>query len=341
MSARRQEVSSSAALGEIQVSAGTAAVLGLLELKMDAPPTTAYLMLGGRCLMNCAFCAQARDSSSSALYLSRITWPPFPLEEVAGRIAQAFAQGTLRRACLQVTVGPHDFEQALAVVQALRRHSPIPVDVSILPNSMDEVRRLFEAGVDHIGFGLDAACERVFRQVKGGSWRRSLEMIEETAAAFPGRTAVHLIVGLGETEQEMVERIAWMHQRGVTVGLFAFTPVRGTEMENMPAPALPHYRRMQAARYLLCHNLANLSDFIFDSEGRLTAIAVPGWHQLLQDGKAFETSGCPDCNRPYYNERPAGPMYNYPRPLSPEEAQRAIEEMGLAGGPDAPSASSQ
>ncbi len=335
MSVQRQEASVSTTLNEIQVSAGTAAVLGLLELKMDAPPTTAYLMLGGRCLMNCAFCAQARDSSASALHLSRITWPPFPLEEVAGRIAQAFAQKTLRRACLQVTVGPHDFEQALEAVHAIRRHSPIPIDVSILPNSMDEVRRLFEAGVEHIGFGLDAACERVFRQIKGGSWRRSLAMIEETAAAFPGRAAVHLIVGLGETEQEMVERIAWMHQRGVTVGLFAFTPVRGTEMENMPAPALAHYRRMQAARHLICQDLARVSDFTFDQDGRLTAIAVPDWRTLLLDGKAFETSGCPDCNRPYYNERPAGPMYNYPRPLSAEEAQRAIEEMALAGDPNA------
>jgi len=331
MSVRRQEIDQSTALREIQVSAGTAAVLGLLELKMDTPPTTAYLMLGGRCLMNCGFCAQARDSSASALYLSRITWPPFPLEEVAGRIAQAFSQNTLRRACLQVTVGPHDFEQALEVVLTLRRHSPIPIDVSILPNSMDEVRQLFEAGVDHIGFGLDAACERVFRLVKGGSWRRSLEMIEETAASFPGRAAVHLIVGLGETEQEMVERIAWMHQRGVTVGLFAFTPLRGTEMEHLPAPALSHYRRMQAARYLIYRGFARLSDFTFDQDGRLTRIAVPGWRRLLEDGRAFETSGCPDCNRPYYNERPAGPMYNYPRPLSAEEAQRAIEEMELAG----------
>ncbi|MGC8826086.1 MAG: radical SAM protein [Anaerolineae bacterium] len=332
MSVRRPGVSQSAGLREIQVSAGTAAVLGLLDLKMDTSPTTAYLLLGGRCLMNCGFCAQARDSTASALYLSRITWPPFPLEETAGRIAQAFAQGSLRRACLQVTVGPHDFEQALEVVLTLRRHSPIPIDVSILPNSMDEVRRLFGAGVNHIGFGLDAACERVFRLVKGGSWRRSLEMIEETAEAFPGRAAVHLIVGLGETEQEMVERIAWMHQRGITVGLFAFTPLRGTGMEQLPAPALSHYRRMQAARYLICHGLARLSDFTFDEGGRLTDIALPAWRRLLEDGKAFETSGCPDCNRPYYNERPAGPMYNYPRPLSAEEAQQAIEEMELAGG---------
>ncbi|MCW3977503.1 MAG: radical SAM protein, partial [Candidatus Bathyarchaeota archaeon] len=37
------------------------------------------------------------------------------------------------------------------------------------------------------------------------------------------------------------------------------------------------------------------------------------------------TSGCPGCNRPYYNERPGGPLYNYPRQPLPDEI-RAIKE---------------
>jgi len=44
-------------------------------------------------------------------------------------------------------------------------------------------------------------------------------------------------------------------------------------------------------------------------------------------GEPFRTSGCPDCNRPFYNERPSGPLYNYPRPLTTEEAARAIQDM--------------
>jgi biotin synthase len=50
-------------------------------------------------------------------------------------------------------------------------------------------------------------------------------------------------------------------------------------------------------------------------------------NDILQDGAAFQTSGCQGCNRPYYNERPGGVMYNYARPLSPEEAQAAIAEL--------------
>jgi biotin synthase-related radical SAM superfamily protein len=33
----------------------------------------------------------------------------------------------------------------------------------------------------------------------------------------------------------------------------------------------------------------------------------------------FLTSGCADCNRPFYNEKPSGPIYNYPRKLTTQE----------------------
>jgi biotin synthase-related radical SAM superfamily protein len=309
----------------VNVSIGTAAVLGLASVPMAAAPTTAYLMLGGRCLMSCAFCAQARDSRAGALNLSRVTWPEYRLAEVVERLAQAAARGAVRRACLQVTATADAFDQALAFLRAVKAASPVPCDIAILPRDLDQVRRLVEAGADHTGFGLDAACERVFRQVKSGDWGRSLALIEATARAFPGRAALHLIVGLGETEQEMVERIQWAHDLGVTVGLFAFTPVRGTRLADRPAPDLAAYRRMQAARWLMAHDQARAGAMSFDADGRLTALGEP----LPASGEPFRTSGCPDCNRPFYNESPGGTMYNYPRPLTAEETVRAAMEMEL------------
>jgi biotin synthase-related radical SAM superfamily protein len=184
---------------------------------------------------------------------------------------------------------------------------------------------LLEAGADHIGFGLDAACERVFRQVKGGNWARSLALLEETARAFHQRATAHLIVGLGETEREMVDRIQWAYDRGITVGLFAFTPVRGTRLAGHSAPPLAVYRRLQAARWLIVHGLARAEDVSFDRQARLCRLPGP----LPANGKPFRTSGCPDCNRPFYNEQPGGPLYNYPRPLTDREAGQAIQEMEI------------
>jgi biotin synthase len=309
----------------VQVSIGTAAVLGLADVPMAVAPTTAYLMLGGRCLMSCAFCAQGRESQASALNLSRVTWPEYDLAAVTGRLAQAAASGAVRRACLQVTVTGAAFAQSLAVLRTVRAASAVPFDVAILPRNLGEVRDLIEAGADHIGFGLDAACERVFHQVKGGNWRHSLALISEAAQAYPGRVALHLIVGLGETEQEMVERIQWAHDRRVTVGLFAFTPLRGTHLADRPPPALAVYRRMQAARWLVVNDRVRYEQLVFDGSGQLRHLDRP----LPMSGEPFQTSGCPDCNRPFYNEQPSGPMYNYPRPLSDEEAMRAIQEMEI------------
>jgi biotin synthase-related radical SAM superfamily protein len=273
----------------IHVSIGTAAVLGMANVPLADAPTTAYLMLGGRCRLDCAFCAQARESRAGALQLSRVSWPEYPLEAVAGRLGEAAARGTLQRACLQVTVTPAAPEQALAILRAVKAACDLPFDVAILPRDLGQVQQLIEAGADAIGFGLDAACERVFRQTKGGAWARSLALIEETARAFPGRAALHLIAGLGESEREMVERIQWARDLGVTTGLFAFTPVRGTRLEKGTPPALASYRRLQAAHWLIARGRARSEGMEFGAEGRLDGLGAP----LPGDGCPFQTSGCP------------------------------------------------
>lgn len=311
----------------INVSTGTAAVFGLDNIKMDVAPTTGYLMLGGRCVMDCAFCAQARSSQASALKLSRITWPEFDESQTLAVLAKAVERGDIRRCCLQVTVAEGYFQRTLEVIRAVRGTCNVPVDAAILPRDMAQVEELLAAGVDHIGFGLDAAGERVFQRVKGGSWAQSVSLIEDAARRFPGHVAVHLIVGLGEKEQEMAEVIQRMHDLGLIIGLFAFTPVRGTRMEDVSPPPISTYRRMQVARYLIANDLARVGNFTFSTAGQLLSFDLPPLPEILADGVAFQTSGCPDCNRPFYNERPGGTMYNYPKPLTSQQTKAAIEEL--------------
>jgi len=315
------------ALNGINVSIGTAAVLGLADVTMDAAPTTAYLMLGGRCVMDCGFCAQARSSQASALKLSRVTWPEFDQPQTLALLAKAVERGDIRRCCLQVTVAEGYFQRTLEVIRAVRQTCDVPVDAAILPSGMAQVEELLATGVDHIGFGLDAACERIFRQVKSGSWARILALIEETARRFPGHGAVHLIVGLGETEQEMAQMVQRMHDLGFVVGLFAFTPVRGTRLEDVPPPPISTYRRMQVARHLIANDLARVGNFAFSPASQLVSFNLPHLREILADGVAFQTSGCPDCNRPFYNERPGGIIYNYPKALTAQQVEAAIGEV--------------
>ena len=279
--------------------------------------------------MDCAFCAQARSSHASPELLSRITWPEFEAGEVLSRLEDAVKSGQFKRVCIQVTSTGGHVARSVELVRLIKGRCEVPVDVAVLPRDMSEVRALMDAGVDHIGFGLDAASESVFRRVKGPHWKRILKLIEETAAEYPGRVAVHIIVGLGETEREAVFAIERMHRLGAVVGLFAFTPLPGTRMASKQPPALDTYRRVQAARWLIVHGFAGADQCAYAPHGRITALYPPDWPNLLADGRAFMTSGCPDCNRPYYNERPSGPLYNYPYPPGPEEAIQALEETGL------------
>jgi biotin synthase-related radical SAM superfamily protein len=64
--------------------------------------------------------------------------------------------------------------------------------------------------------------------------------------------------------------------------------------------------------------------FEFDGSGKLSK--VPEGKVPLDASQIFQTRGCPDCNRPYYNERPRGPMFNYPRKLDDDESSLAMAE---------------
>ncbi|HEM61386.1 MAG TPA: radical SAM protein [Chloroflexi bacterium] len=309
----------------IKVSSGTLGVLGLVDSRLDAPPTTAYLMVGGRCRRDCAFCAQARRSSASANALSRVNWPPRDESEVLQAVEEAHAQGRIERCCLQATVSPGSIDRIRNI--ATRLGSRMAVSASVVA-TVDQVGELLDSGVQRVGLSLDAVNEESYRRVKGGDLRTSLAMIEETAHRFPGRITTHLMVGLGETEEEMVRVMALLLHWGVTPSLFAFTPIRGTAMQDESPPPLESYRRLQAARHLLVQGLCSVEDLSFSAQGRILSfgLAREELRSILARGEAFQTSGCPGCNRPYYNEPPRGPLYNYPARLSAREACRAVEE---------------
>jgi hypothetical protein len=258
-----------------------------------------------------------------------VTWPEFDDDSVAAGIARAYGEGSLKRACLQVVDSKEGMAAVQEVLKKLKAANDIPVNASVYITSIEEADELFELGVDTISLPIDVASKELYSDIKGGSLDRLLDIIYGLAEKYPGRINTHLIAGLGETEQEMIKLIYDLHRHGVSVALFAFTPVRGTPMEGRGQPHIGSYRRVQISRYLLVNGLASFDDFVFKDGVLVDIKGKKEIMELLKDGKAFMTSGCPDCNRPYYNERPGGTMYNYPRPLTKDEALEAICESGL------------
>jgi biotin synthase len=238
-------------------------------------------------------------------------------------VEEAHADGRIQRCCLQVTVSPGSLDQVKRIGARLGRR--LPVSASVVANP-DQVKELLESGVERVGLSLDAADEEAYRRVRGGDLHTSLAVIEESARRFPGRITTHLMVGLGETEEEMVRLMALLLNWGVTTSLFAFTPIRGTAMQDESPPPMDQYRRLQVSRYLLVQGVCSSEDVSFSERGRIASFGLPRseLEEALAGGEAFQTSGCSGCNRPYYNEPPRGPLYNYPRRLTATEVTDAL-----------------
>ena len=325
---------------KIRVSTGSAMVLGLMKGKLDAKPTTAYLLMcrNEKCSANCGFCPQARESRGRADRLSRVTWPASSSEKVVAGIERASTAGLIKRVCIQALNYPEVFDDVLVFVKEIRSRSAVAISVSSKPLEAKKMKSLAVVGVNRISIALDAVTQQIFDKVKGENvggpyrWDKQREALKEAVKVFGEESvSTHLIVGLGETEQEVCQTIQWCVDLGIYPALFAFTPISGTALENTPPPTLNHYRKVQVAHYILTHRKSHLENMKFDGNGCLTGFGISRKQllQVLESGEPFLTSGCPGCNRPYYNERPGGPLYNYPRQMLPEDVREAKKLFGF------------
>ena len=313
---------------KIRVSLASAILLGLTDGFMDAKPTTIYLLTyrDGKCTANCSFCSQARESTSRANMLSRVIWPVFPTREVIEYIKKM--EKNVQRICIQAMNYPDVFKDVIELVRRIHAEVNIPISISCQPLTPEQMRKLKEENVDKIGIPLDAATEKLFEEAKGSSvggpylWEKSLEALRNAVQIFGrGRVSTHFIVGLGENDEELISMIQRVVDLGVYPALFAFTPLNGTRLEGKAQPEVERYRCIQLAQFLITSGKAAIKDILFDEEGHIRGYNIN--EDIVREtaimGVPFLTSGCPGCNRPYYNERAGGPLYNYPRSMSSEE----------------------
>ena len=301
---------------KIRVAFGTGAVLGLWHGRLDFAPTTAHFLThhAGRCSANCKFCPQANGSVSDPKMLSRVFWPSFDFKKVAGAMREN--SGKFERVCIQAVNYPGVVDDLCDIVSKLRQVCGLPISVSCQPLTPADVKRLAEAGANRLSVALDAATPELFQRVKGEaySWEGHLRALEEAKAIFGDNVSTHLIAGLGEGEEDMARAMQMLHDRGITIALFAFTPIAGTTLSSLPQPDISSYRRIQIARFLIVTGLSRAERMKFEG-GKIVDFGVEPdvLNRTVDSGEPFRTSGCPGCNRPFYNESPRGPLYNYPR----------------------------
>jgi biotin synthase len=306
----------------VRASIGTLAKLGLLDLKYSESPTTAYLLqyspIG--CSGGCRFCLQSRRAlSRSSDKLGRVTWPTVDLETLASSWKSVFT-----RVCLQTVIKPGFHLEALEILRFIRSFEYVkPLSLAITPvpkHILEEARKL---GVDSLGVGLDVATKGLFEAWgKPYSWDLYWLFIKRGVEVYgAGSVYVHLIAGLGESLRELVYAMKRIYELGGRVALFNYINEKGTSPVS-----IQYYRLAQIARLLLEQGL-NPDEYI-DYEHLKTVRDIP----VNRLEEAFYTSGCPGCNRPFYNESPRGPIYNIPsRQMLDAYIERLREELGSIG----------
>ena len=318
---------------KIRGSLGTAAVLGLEKILLQAKPTTAYLLMYSdtNCLSNCSFCPQAKESEGRRDGLSRVLWPTYDLNEIIDRIITR--ETGLKRICIQTIRYENSTEDLLKILGKFSESKvSTPLTVCCYPTTKEIFLKMKNLGVTRVGISFDCATPEIFNEIKGKkrgseiSWEMLEKSIQDAVGIFGKRfVSTHLIIGLGETEKEAIQFLQKFYDQNITVGLFAFTPVKGTTLEKRPQPDIESYRRIQLARYLINAGKTSFSKITFskkvEQRDQILDFGVKKGEleKIISYGKPFRTSGCPHCNRPFYNESPGKDMYNFPSELTEED----------------------
>ena len=230
-------------------------------------------------------------------------------------------------------------EDLVQLVKEFRQHLPsVPISIALPPLELDQIQQLFNLGVDRVAISLDTTTPKLFDTIKGNGvngpfrWEQQYAALQNALSVFgAGRTTTHIIIGLGETDEQAITLFQEFTDQGITIGLFPFTPISGTALAKQHRPSIKRYRRIQLAHFLIQNQLAHLDQMKFNSpQKQLVHIDLPlgTLREVIECGTAFQTSGCPSCNRPFFTENPGGPLYNYPRPPNETEIKEIRNQLG-------------
>jgi len=342
----------------VQMSTAAAITLGIMSGKMYRCSCTLCLNLlltyPEGCRANCAYCGLARHREAERDYADRnfirVDWPAVPLERAIEIVAADGAATPFHRMCISMITHPRSDADT---VEVLRRWTaaipPEAVPVSILSNpttmECDDVRRLHGLGADIFTVALDAATPEIFERTRGKgvqsphSWAKYWEVLDHARNIFgPQKFGAHIIVGMGESEYDVLRLVQRLVDLGGHSHMFCFFPEKGSLMDHLPATPRSQWRRVQLARYLIDYYGVRVEQMSFDEDGRVTGFGLPKAEldAVIDAGIAFRTSGCPGkvrddvsaCDRPY-GDSPPSDIASYPFQPAGKDLRKIRKQLDL------------
>jgi biotin synthase-related radical SAM superfamily protein len=323
-----------------KMSTATAISLGLISGRMYRGAVNRCVNLlvhyPEGCSANCAYCglAKKRPGCYQEKSFIHVDWPIYSMDEIIAAVSQA--PSYVKRTCISMITNGKCRKDTLEMTRRLRRESSLPVSLLLSPTILkdEDLAAMKDAGADKVGIALDLATPDLFDQYRGKGvsgphrWKRYWEIMEAALSLFgPPHVGAHLMVGMGESEYEMVSIMQKLRDMGVRNHLFSFFAEKGSELAHRPQPPWPSYLRVQLARYFIEESLSSCSRMHFDNDGSIVnfGIDVDTLFKTIDLGTPFVTTGClgPDgrvaCNRPFGNCLPDDKQWNYPYPPNKEE----------------------
>ncbi|HEX5091134.1 MAG TPA: radical SAM protein [Burkholderiales bacterium] len=325
----------------VQMSTAAAITLGVMGGRMHRTSCTRCLNLlltyPEGCRANCAYCGLARHREAERNYADRnfirVDWPAVPLAQTIDIVAKDPSASAFHRMCISMITHPNSDEDTRTVLKAWTdRIDPQAIPVSILSNpttmTREDVARLKDLGADIFTVALDAATPEIFDRTRGKgvqsphSWAKYWEILLAARDIFGAQKfGAHIIVGMGETERDVLELVQKLVDLGAHSHLFCFFPEKGSLMDHLPATPREQWRRVQLARYLIDYRGGRVEGMKFDGAGKVVDYGIPESEldTVIGEGIAFRTSGCPGkfrddisaCDRPYGDSPPSN-IASYP-----------------------------
>lgn len=211
--------------GEADLFIDDDVVSGRLEPAALHCPRQAYITVSGTCIFRCRYCPV----------------PALPgrrkeVDEIV-RMVESVADRIDAIALTSGVVSSIEEEEAyvLEVVAALRPFG-LPIGVSIYP-CPGTPARLHALGVAEVKFNIEAATPELFSEMCPGlSWEGVWESLSSSVALFGrGRVYSNVIVGLGETDEDLERVMEDLAAIGVIPVLRPLTPA--ASLAGMPRPS--------------------------------------------------------------------------------------------------------
>jgi biotin synthase-related radical SAM superfamily protein len=300
------------------------------------------------CRSDCGYCglARTRPGTYEDKSFIRVEWPLVRTDELVDRMAAR--QDTMTRLCISMVTHPHAYRDTLDMTGRIVARVEAPLSILVAPPTLNRTKldRFKSAGVDMIGIGLDAVTEDLFRRIRtdvpaggaGLSWAKYWEVVNDAREIFgPWKVNCHTLVGLGETDRDLIDIFTRLRDRQIFSYLFCFNPEPDSRMADHPKSPLRRWRRIQLAKHLIETEGFDAAQFDFDADDNLAVLDgdTEVVERSVASGIPFMTNGCPGaggepgCTRPYGSYRPSEPFRDFPFLPDPNDVAGIRSDLAL------------